>query len=104
MISEAWTIFFCYQISIHSQDQPAQLFFCQLDIRSMLGEGTDERQRKETGASEKEASAMTLIQKSVTINTPVDDVLAILEDPERQSELEGEPLAALSPPFSAGVL
>jgi uncharacterized membrane protein len=30
---------------------------------------------------------MTLIQKSVTINAPVDNVLAILEDPERQSEL-----------------
>ena len=30
---------------------------------------------------------MTLIQKSVTINAPVDKVLAILEDPERQSEL-----------------
>jgi uncharacterized membrane protein len=30
---------------------------------------------------------MTLIQKSVTINAPVDTVLAILEDPERQSEL-----------------
>lgn len=30
---------------------------------------------------------MTLIQKSVTINAPVENVLAILEDPERQSEL-----------------
>jgi uncharacterized membrane protein len=30
---------------------------------------------------------MTLIQKSVTINAPVDSVLAILEDPERQNEL-----------------
>jgi uncharacterized membrane protein len=30
---------------------------------------------------------MTLIQKSVTINAPVDKVLAILEDPERQNEL-----------------
>jgi uncharacterized membrane protein len=30
---------------------------------------------------------MTLIQRSVTINAPVDRVLAILEDPERQSEL-----------------
>ena len=30
---------------------------------------------------------MTLIQKSVTINAPVDKVLSILEDPERQSEL-----------------
>src|SRR5215469_6766126 len=30
---------------------------------------------------------MTLIQKSVTINAPVDQVLAILEDPERQGEL-----------------
>src|SRR5262245_22884303 len=30
---------------------------------------------------------MTLIQKSVTINAPVDNVLAIIEDPERQSEL-----------------
>jgi uncharacterized membrane protein len=30
---------------------------------------------------------MTLIQKSVTIDAPVDTVLAILEDPERQSEL-----------------
>ena len=30
---------------------------------------------------------MTLIQKSVTINAPVDTVLAILEDPTRQSEL-----------------
>lgn len=30
---------------------------------------------------------MTLIQKSATINAPVDTVLAILEDPERQSEL-----------------
>ena len=30
---------------------------------------------------------MTLIQKSVTINAPVDNVVAILEDPERQSEL-----------------
>jgi len=30
---------------------------------------------------------MTLIQKSVTINAPVENVLAILEDPERQSDL-----------------
>lgn len=30
---------------------------------------------------------MTLIQKSITINAPLDAVLAILEDPERQSEL-----------------
>jgi uncharacterized membrane protein len=30
---------------------------------------------------------MTLIQKSVTINASVDKVLSILEDPERQSEL-----------------
>ncbi len=30
---------------------------------------------------------MTLIQKSVTINAPAENVLAILEDPERQSEL-----------------
>jgi uncharacterized membrane protein len=30
---------------------------------------------------------MTLIQKSVTINAPVDQVRSILEDPERQSEL-----------------
>jgi uncharacterized membrane protein len=30
---------------------------------------------------------MTLIEKSVTINAPVDKVLSILEDPERQSEL-----------------
>src|SRR5215471_10377407 len=36
---------------------------------------------------EKEESHMTLIQKSVTINAPLDKVLAILEDPERQSEL-----------------
>ena len=30
---------------------------------------------------------MTLIQKSVTINASVDKVLSVLEDPERQSEL-----------------
>lgn len=30
---------------------------------------------------------MTQIQKSVTINAPVDKVLSILEDPERQTEL-----------------
>jgi uncharacterized membrane protein len=36
---------------------------------------------------EKEEASMTLIQKSVTINAPVENVLAILEDPERQSEL-----------------
>jgi len=30
---------------------------------------------------------MTLLQKSVTINAPVDKVLAVLEDPERQTEL-----------------
>jgi uncharacterized membrane protein len=30
---------------------------------------------------------MTLIQKSVTITAPVEDVLAILEDPERQCDL-----------------
>jgi len=30
---------------------------------------------------------MTLIQKSVTINAPVEKVLSILEDPERQSDL-----------------
>jgi uncharacterized membrane protein len=38
-------------------------------------------------AREKEESPMTLIQKSVTISAPVDAVLAILEDPERQSDL-----------------
>ena len=47
---------------------------------------------------------MTLIQKSVTINAPVENVLAILEDPERQSELEGEPEAALLQPISPWVL
>jgi hypothetical protein len=47
---------------------------------------------------------MTLIQKSVTINAPVVNVLAFFEDPEQQSELEGEPEAARSPPFSAWVL
>ena len=47
---------------------------------------------------------MTLIQKSVTINAPVENVLAILEDPERQSELEGEPEAALFQTFPAWVL
>jgi uncharacterized membrane protein len=30
---------------------------------------------------------MTLIQKTVTINAPVDKVLSVLEDPERQTEL-----------------
>lgn len=47
---------------------------------------------------------MTLIPKSVTIPAPVEKVLAILEDPERQSDLEGEPEAALTPSFSAGAL
>jgi len=47
---------------------------------------------------------MTLIQKSVTINALVENVLAILEDPERQSELEGEPEAALLPAFPAWIL
>lgn len=46
-----------------------------------------ERPRKETGEREKEAPAMTLIQKSITINASIDTVLAILEDPERQNDL-----------------